>query len=152
MERAETGESYRTFWIFLLGGFVITVAIFSLKWIGDVFVSNFFYDNPHRIRNVIEVVVAAPLIASVGALVFAMPALLLGAGLAAIGRGALGSFPIWMLAIILPMCVLFELWWLMQFSAEGEPAPLSRVVLRIVAWEAPVLLACWWWTRRRISN
>ena len=147
MARSETDELGRTFWIFLLGGYVITVAILSLATIGGWA----FYDNPHG-SNLIEVAVVALLLASLGGLVFLLPAVLLGAGLATLCHAVLGYLPIWLLIFILPICVLFESWWLMQFLGEGEPASFGQIVLRVTAGAVPALLGSWWWARRRISN
>jgi hypothetical protein len=139
----------RTFWIFLLGGFVIAVAVISLEF---AIVDAVFYVNPHH-TNLVEVMFLAPLFFSVYGLLFVLPVLLLGAGLATLGRAALGHLPIWLLIFILPICVLFELWWKMRLDFfEGEMAPLSQIVLPIIAYQVPVLLGYWWWARRRISN
>lgn len=146
---------FRTFGIFFGGGFLVTVAVLSLWFIGDVVWIDFLHENPHRTRgHALLLAALSPLYGIFGAILLKLPPLLTGAVWAVLGRAIFGSLPLLYVIVVLPVCVLADqaqFWWLFPGAIEEEIHPLEVRVLKALSYQLPVLLVCWWWDRRRGS-
>jgi len=145
---------FRTFWIFLGGGFLIMTAMMSFWLISEVIRIDFLNNNPHRTReHALLLAVLSPLYGASFVLILKLLPLLAGAVLAAAGQAIFRSLPLWYLILTLAVCLLVEDaqgLWRVTDSDEGPPVLPMRVLMSFV-YLAPSLLICWWWDRRQNS-
>jgi hypothetical protein len=146
---------FKTFWIFLGGGFLIMTAMMSFWLISEVIRIDFLRDNPHRTReHALLLAVLSPLYGAFFVLFLKLLPLLAGAALAAVGRAIFRTLPFWYLILTLAVCLLVEDaqgLWRDTDSDEGPPVLSVRLLMSFL-YQGPSLLICWWWDRRRNSD
>ena len=141
---------FRTFLIFFLGELLMTTAVISLLLISGIIWLDCLHDNPnHTCGDALFFVAVSPFYdITIGMLVNFLP-LIVGAALAVLGRAVFRYVPLWYVMAILAACVV-------AYRAQGSPwlpydelRPLSERLLVFSAFQAPALLICWWWDRRK---
>jgi len=141
---------FRTFLIFFVGGLLMTAAVISLFLIGGIVWLDCLHDNPnHTCGDALFFVAVSPFYGiTIGMVVNFLP-LIVGAALAVLGRAVFRYVPLWYVMAILAACVL-------AYRAQGSPwlpydelRPLSERLLVFSAFQAPALLICWCWDRRK---
>jgi hypothetical protein len=139
----------RTFLVFFVGGLLLTTAAISLVLIGGMVWLHCLQDNPsHSCAEALFYAAALPLYGIIVAMGVNFLPLVVGAGLAVLGRAVFRRVPLWYVMAIVPACVLAAMAQGWSWYPHDEVRPLSERLLMVSALQAPALLICWWWDRR----
>jgi len=143
------------FVIFIIAGFVISVAVLTVFAIGNVVWVDFLHDNPNRSHfNAMEMIVMSPGFGVFGALLLFGYALVTGAICAVISFAIFQRVPLWLLIAAIPLC-LFAAYAQADFEWFREADGVTDVVIvlgRLAFVELTVMIGCWWFIRRYVVH
>lgn len=138
------GSVKRTLRIFLFGGFILTVAVYTVNYICGVIWIDFMHYNPNRSQaHAMQLIAASPITGIFLTLYYLLP-VIVGAMAAAIFQKVWGRIPFYCLAVMLPLCV-FTLY----KQTPSRPIPFDYTdILWLFILQMPVIGGCWWWNNR----
>jgi hypothetical protein len=134
---------------FLVGGFVLHIAILVAWTIGELIWVDFLHYNPNRSQsNAAHMMLLSPIYGLLGTLALMELPILTGAIVALAAHQMWGRVPFAVLGVMLPLCV-----YAMHIQGQFVMKDTLPLNLHQFVWLArsqlPVLIGCWWCSSRR---
>jgi hypothetical protein len=132
-----SGSMKRTLLIFIIGGFILNVAVYMVNDICGIIWIDFIHDNPHRSQlNALYLIAESPITGLILTLYYSLP-VIVGAIVAMVSHRIWGRVPFYSLVVMLPLCV-FTLYKQMP----SRPIPLGYTdILWLFILQLPVVVA-----------
>lgn len=144
INKPPVGSMKRTLFIFLFGGFILTVAVNTIYQICGIVWIDFMHFNPHRSQSqALQLIAESPISGVILSLYYLLP-VIVGAMVAAAFQRIWGRIPFYTLAVMLPICV-FTLY--KQMPSRPIPIEYTDIVWLFIL-QLPVVVGCWWWSTR----